>query len=86
MNPGGPDDVRLDARQFAAREGCTVRHLPRLPGAPSPHYVAGMKRWWLSEIVAWEEANTSTTPPASARRGAANLRHGSATSRLRSVP
>jgi hypothetical protein len=82
VTPGGAGDTRLDARQTAAREGCTPRHLSRLPGFPSPHYVAGMKRWWLSEIVAWEEANTTASAPAALRRGVANLRRG--TSEVRS--
>lgn len=81
MSPGHADDVRLDAKKVAARLDVTPRHLARLVrrGAfPAPHYLRGLKRWWLSQIVAWEEGQTSTEAPAALRRGAANLLHGSA--------
>lgn len=82
MSPGHADDVRLDARRVSARLGITTRHLDRLAhagDAPAPHYIGGRKRWWLSEIVAWETAATTNEPPASLRRGAANLRQGART-------
>lgn len=44
--------------------------------APAPHYVGERKRWWLSEVQAWEARSTRTEPPESVRRGAANLNRG----------
>ncbi len=76
MSPGHPEDVRLDTRQVAARLGVTPRHVARIPDLPRPHYLAGLKRWWLAEILEWEAASTTTTPPAALRRGAGNLNHG----------
>ena len=85
MSPGGPDDVRLDARQVAARLGVTPRHLARIASLVRPHYVNGLKRYWLSEIVAWEEAHTTSEPPSVLRRGTPNLRRGHAAA-LTTVP
>lgn len=79
MTPGHPDDVRLDARKVAARLDVTPRHLARMVHQgrfPAGHYLGERRRWWLSEVLAWEAAATSSTPPASLQRGAANLRHG----------
>lgn len=79
MKPGHADDVRLDANRVAARLDVTPRHVARLVHAgrfPAPHYVGERKRWWLSEVQAWEATATSSEPPASVRRGAANLNHG----------
>jgi predicted DNA-binding transcriptional regulator AlpA len=76
---GHADDVRLDAAKVAARLDVSPRHLARLVQAgrfPAPHYVAGRKRWWLSEIQEWEECSTSVEAPASICRGAPNLLRG----------
>lgn len=78
MTSGGPEDTRLDARQLAARLGVTTRHLARIHDLPRAHYLSGLRRWWLSEIIVWEAEHTTATPPASAHRGMANLRRGAA--------
>jgi hypothetical protein len=76
MIPGHAADVRLDAKALAGRLDVTPRHLARIPDLPPPHYLAGLKRWWLSEIVAWETATTSATPPEKLHRGTGNLLRG----------
>ena len=81
MSPGHVDDARLTTAQVAVRLGVSARHLARLVRRdrdpfPTPHFLGKSKRWWLSEIVAWETACTSATPPASLSRGAQNLRRG----------
>jgi predicted DNA-binding transcriptional regulator AlpA len=79
VSPGHPEDVRLDTGKVAARLDVTPRHLARLVRQgrfPSPHYVGQRKRWWLSEVLAWEASEASITPPAALRRGAGNLNHG----------
>lgn len=79
MSPGHLDDVRLDAGKVAARLDVTPRHLARLVRQgrfPRPHYLGERRRWWISEVLAWEASTCSSSPPASLQRGAANLRHG----------
>jgi hypothetical protein len=76
MSPGHANDVRLDAKALAERLDVTPRHLARIPGLPRPHYVAGLKRYWLSEIVAWEQSVTTTSAPAPLHRGDENLHRG----------
>ncbi len=76
---GGPEDLRLDTRKLLTRLCITERHLRRLVKLgrfPSPHYLGERRRWWLSEVMAWEGANTSTEAPADLTRGVGNLRQG----------
>jgi predicted DNA-binding transcriptional regulator AlpA len=82
VNAGDAEDIRLDAAKVAARLDVSPRHLARLVKSgrfPAPHYLGERKRWWLSEVQAWEASSTTATPPASVRRGAANLKHGGIT-------
>lgn len=81
MTPGHVDDVRLDARKLAARLDVTPRHLARMVRQgrfPAGHYLGERRRWWMSEVLAWEAATVTAAPPPSLQRGAANLRHGPA--------
>jgi predicted DNA-binding transcriptional regulator AlpA len=73
---GDAQDVMLDAAKVLARYGFTDRHLRRLvvtQGYPSPIYVGERRRWWLSEVLAWEAANATRERPKTVRRGVANL-------------
>ncbi len=78
MNPGDADDIRLDAARVLARLGVTDRQLRRMVagGFPAPHYLGERRRWWLSEVVAWESAHVTGERPAAVTRGASNLLRG----------
>lgn len=80
MSAGGPTDIRLDTGKVSARLGVTPRQVARMVRRPvnplpAPHYLGERKRWWLSEIVAWESENATPDAPETVRRGAGNLRN-----------
>lgn len=72
---GDAKDTRVDTAWVLARLLITDRHLRRLCDRdfPSPHYLGERRRWWISEIVAWEATHTSRERPAAVSRGAGNL-------------
>lgn len=46
----------------------TIANWVRAGRFPAPHYIAEQRRWFLSDVVAWEAENTR---PASTRRPSA---------------
>lgn len=57
-----PNATRLGIAQLQARLGVnrkTVGNWVRAGRLPRPHYVAGLRRWWLHEIEAWEAQNVT---------------------------
>ena len=72
---GDATDVRLDTARLLARLDVTDRHLRRMvdAGFPAPHYLGERKRWWLSQILAWEALHATRTRPATVNRGVGNL-------------
>ncbi len=59
---GTSSDARLGIAQLEARLGVSRRTIAtwtRQGKLPRPHYIAGLRRWWLSEIEAWERENVT---------------------------
>lgn len=57
-----PDAVRLGISQLQARlcvSRETIRNWVTEGKLPRPHYVAGLRRWWLHEVEAWEARNVT---------------------------
>lgn len=56
-----PAVQRLGIAELTARLGMhrnTIANWVRDGRFPAPHYIAEQRRWFLHEIVAWEQANT----------------------------
>jgi predicted DNA-binding transcriptional regulator AlpA len=80
VKTGHATDVRLDAGQLSARLHATERQIRRMvdKGFPAPHYIGERRRWWLSEVQAWEATHATRSRPAAVTRGAGNLIGGGA--------
>lgn len=62
---------RVTMREVASRLGVTPRCIEKRVVAgrfPRPHYLGNWRRWWLHELMQWEQDNTRSE---SARKQAA---------------
>lgn len=66
MTPGDLDDRRVGMRWVTRRTGlhrATIARWEKDGRFPRCHYLAGLRCWWLSEILAWETAQTERSLP-----------------------
>lgn len=73
MTAGGQVRVRLTIQQLELRLGIHRRTFAkwyRKGTFPRPHYIRGLRRWWLDEIQAWEVEEEAA--PKARRRPAAS--------------
>lgn len=52
---------RLGIAELTTRLGMhrnTIANWVRLGRFPAPHYIAEQRRWFLHDVIAWEQANT----------------------------